>query len=155
MHFLNTYNLIWISLPKLNLKMSIFIYFEANLCYRMSQQLHIQPLQILQSEQRKRISSSFFFFCFLTRWDFELKYHNRTFLINASSEIDEIGIIEYSHGQSRFYIHGYTCINFISIRNQYLKHTSSLSTELKLGWTGWPKPSHLPITSVSARFKIG
>ena len=92
-------------------KISILIYFETNLCYRMSQQLHIQRLQILQSEQQKSISSSFLFLCFLTRWDFELKYHNRTLLINASSEIDEIGIIEYSHDHSRFYIHGYTCIN--------------------------------------------
>ena len=75
----------------------------------MSQLLHTQQQQKLKFEQRKNISSSFSARA-LFRLDFQLKYHNKTVLINASSEIDEIGFIEYSDDHSEFYIDGYTCI---------------------------------------------
>ena len=86
-------------------------YFNPNLYYRMSQLLRTQQQQKLKFEQQKNILSSFSARA-LFGWDFELSYRNRTVLINASSEIDEIGFIEYSHDYSKFYIHGYTCTSF-------------------------------------------
>ena len=93
----------------------------------------------------KKYFKFIFVFC-LTRWYFELKYHNRTLLINASYEIDDIGIIEYSHDHSRFYIHGYTCIKseYLPSYRVFLTCYSHLTESQRKSYFSRFKNSHGP-----------